>query len=152
MRASVRASAKVRASSEVRGRVCALKLRRPTTTAAPNQPTPCAPGHQPALYTRARGLLRSPPAAARIRGWGGRASGYEAASSASTSSAAGSAYAAPADTATAVSGRRPEPPRRRLVKAVCAGEAAGDTSSLVNPEILDVLRAAFSQSGHGGQH
>ena len=33
---------------------------------------------------------------------------------------------------------------RRLVKAVCAGEPLGDTSSLANPEVLDALRGAFA--------
>ena len=33
---------------------------------------------------------------------------------------------------------------RRLVKAVCAGEALGDTSSLVNPEALETLRQAMA--------
>jgi len=33
---------------------------------------------------------------------------------------------------------------RRLVKAVCAGETLGDTSSLVNPEALEALRQAMT--------
>ena len=33
---------------------------------------------------------------------------------------------------------------RRLVKAVCAGDALGDTSSLVNPEALETLKRAVS--------
>jgi len=35
---------------------------------------------------------------------------------------------------------------RRLVKAVCAGESLGDTSSLVNPEALEAVRSAMMQS------
>ena len=43
---------------------------------------------------------------------------------------------------------------RRLVKAVCSGDALGDISSLANPEVLAALRSAFADmpaAGGGSQ-